>query len=179
MAPPTQKKDENLPTFSSTPWSDDSDDDFVPDFEPEDSEEEDDGKDFKLPIPNIKKETCDYFDDEDMEVTNIQIEPLLEFEYNRLDNYDADVKDEDDDKSNLFDDKDKILEHLLNENDYHEKSDKEGVKRKRPYKARHKTTDSDDILEETEVVFIKYEDSDDSDFPKEDILKEEKKPVSK
>ena len=52
-------------------------------------------------------------------------------------------------------------------------------KRKRSLKDQQKPNDSDNTLEETEVVFIKYEDSDEEDeYHLEDILEEKKPEVS-
>lgn len=190
----SEKKDQdtrNNHTLASTRWSDDSEDEYLPDFDPADTDtdnEEASMKDFKLPLATdtIKQEFKEDIDDDDSDAvitSNIEIEPLADFEYSRLDSYTLDVKCEDEDENNLFDEKDRILEHLLNENDYtqtqSELHNNANVfnKRKRSRKAleSRENQDSDDILKETEVVYIKYEDDDNTDLPSEDILLEQHK----
>ena len=188
------KKDQdtlNNHTLASTRWSDDSEDEYLPDFDPADTDtdnEEGSINDFKLPLATdtIKQEFKEDVDDDDTDAvitSNIEIEPLADFEYSRLDSYTLDVKCEDEDENNLFDEKDRILEHLLNENDYtqtqSEVLNNANVfnKRKRSRKAleSRENQDSDDILKETEVVYIKFEDNDNTDLPSEDILLEQNK----
>lgn len=163
----------SMPLEQTTTWSDDSEDDYVPDFEKDEETDDDvnDSKDIKLPI-KIKQEAMD-------DATHIQIEPLDEFEYSPIDSDVKKVKSEVEDM-NIFSEKDKILECLLNESDYSrlDKGSKKSTGTLQPHKKRkhHQKSygdDSDDdyTLEETEVVLVKNEDSDDDEhFPIEDML---------
>ncbi|KAM7350940.1 zinc finger protein 30C isoform 2-T2 [Cochliomyia hominivorax] len=197
--PPLQPEivmaDKSLQNPSTTQWSDDSEDEYVPDFEPADSDSEDDNdkeaNDFKLPLPavSIKQEKYDE-EQEDIEAitTNIQIEPLGDFEYTLMDSYNAEIKyehnadDEEEEEDNLFEEKDRILEHLLNENDYShlpevaEQKPKETKRKRRrnmtSIDSHRNLMDTEDILMETEVAFIKYEDSDEQEELYEDLLEE-------
>ncbi|XP_065357906.1 zinc finger protein 699 [Calliphora vicina] len=182
--------DKPLQNQTTTQWSDDSEDEYVPDFEPADSDTDDEEdkalNDFKIPLPTAGIKQENYDDEDDLAITtNIQIEPLGEFEYTRMDSYTAEVKYEDE-KDNLFDEKDRILEHLLNENDYtaleelrEDKSSPEQIKRKRARKTCESkdSQDTDDILKEAEVAYIKYEDSDELEEAGEDILEEKYKAI--
>lgn len=186
MPPPVPEvviNDMPLQDKNSTPWSDDSEDEYVPDFDPDDSDSDEENlktiKSFKIQMPtnSIKQENYEE-DDEDVTVsTNIQIESLADFEYTPMeDSYSTEVKYEDED--NLFDEKDRILEHLLNENEYSSISDKGQFNSNHQYRSKRKrkmpqkkySQDSDDILKESEMAYIKYEESDDQDDDSEDVL---------
>ncbi|XP_075149740.1 zinc finger protein 30C [Haematobia irritans] len=163
----------------STAWSDDSEDDYVPDFEKEDDSEEEakESKDLKFPI-KIKQEAKE-------DTSHLDIQNLDEFEYSTIDT--SAVKSEKDD-INIFSEKDKILECLLSEGDsfidtslptgttnapteYKAQSHVKKGKLLKNYSTEE--CDKDYTLEETEVVLVKNEDSDDDDddhFPLEDML---------
>lgn len=184
----------NSHTLVNTRWSEDSDDEYLQDFDPADTDTDNEFssiKDFKLPLTTdtIKQEfkEDEDADDADAVITaNIEIEPLADFEYSRLDSYSMDVKCENEDENNLFDEKDRILEHLLNENDYtHHHQVRENANDFNKRKKNRKTLEtggsqeSDDILKETEVIYIKYEDDDNANLPSEDILLEQQKVYKK
>uniref|UniRef100_A0A1I8PFN3 C2H2-type domain-containing protein n=1 Tax=Stomoxys calcitrans TaxID=35570 RepID=A0A1I8PFN3_STOCA len=174
---------ENNPAAQSTAWSDDSEDDYVPDFEKDDDSDDDDleeVKDIKFPI-KIKQEAK-----EDATSPHLQVETVDELEYTAVDV--SAVKSEASEDTNIFNEKDKILECLLNESDYSHldseattptkkaNDDKQSptTKKRKAAKNHKPSQDSDNefILEETEVVLVKNEDSDEENehFPLEDML---------
>ncbi|XP_061388448.1 zinc finger and BTB domain-containing protein 41 [Musca vetustissima] len=159
---------------TTTTWSDDSEDDYVPDFEPEEEDSDDydisENRSIQLPV-QIKQENKD-------DTTHIQIEAVNDLEFTSLPIDTNMVKSENED-SNIFNEKDKILACLLNESDY-SRLDKEGestLKNDRLYSATTtKPLENEDdeeeefILEETEVVLVKNEDNNEDEYPLEDIL---------
>ncbi|XP_073824106.1 zinc finger protein 30C isoform X2 [Musca autumnalis] len=151
---------------TSTAWSDNSEDDYIPDFRDEESCDEE-YKSSEYPVV-FKQETNE-------DTTEIEIEAINDLEFQSLPIDAKAIKSEMEDAS-IFSEKDKILASLLNESDYSRLNKEGGTEQSNKHNSSNSTTtkqlsDNEEfILEETEVVLVKNEDSDDEEFPMEDIL---------